>query len=459
MSNIHRHRSVSSSSDIRKDKYSKNSNSLTNMSKSKHKKWICIRQPLMNLYLLSFIITFFTNRVRGFVPLSLSHKSINKSIVYTDISTSFRIKDHSLNKKSNSIRSLDQGSQWKFKNKFILNQSSSSSISSEDKSNTRDRDIATELLKVITITKNNAIEKNNHSDMEERIRALLTKLEKESNMDTNVESIDRFQSLIGLYTVAQVLTKNKNENPVGGKWTRKNSLAQLFLKSRRTFQHIIEPSSKSSSFSSSDTATTTNSTNSTNSINSSREPIVAEAINVISLDALFGLIRITVMLRGDAIPLSIEERNKLQLSNYAVRAYFDPPRIVFGKHGRIFNIHLGPKSSVILDTTYIDDRVRIGKGGMSGSRFVFQRCNVTDIEEMEEANEFRSLLARPPLRKSKLKAILLSFLAFGSYNVRNGRHALGTAMLIFTCLGGIIMKFSTGGIEEDQLEAANKNIA
>ena len=41
---------------------------------------------------------------------------------------------------------------------------------------------------------------------------------------------------------------------------------------------------------------------------------------------------------------------------------------------------LGPTSSVVLDTPYVDDRVRLGKGGTSGSQFVFARVPQSDKE-------------------------------------------------------------------------------
>jgi hypothetical protein len=75
---------------------------------------------------------------------------------------------------------------------------------------------------------------------------------------------------------------------------------------------------------------------------------------VISLDAFFKLLRFNVILRGDAVILSVDERtsSKLvgKLSNLAVRAFFDPPRKILGKE-RWLNLELGPNTSVVLDTT------------------------------------------------------------------------------------------------------------
>lgn len=338
---------------------------------------------------------------------------------------------------------------WSAQKHFITNRSSGSYLSTNlygsDKSQVGLPDTSTseekvkKLLQLIDLTKEDNEE--NSPQLKENINTQIIEIESDFALKREAEgnddeTLDRFEKLIGLYSVAQVITKNKNENPVGGKWTRKSSIAKKLFESRRTFQHILQPSNQK---------TSTNKSNTTTAA-----PIVAEAVNVISFDALFGLSRITVMLRGDALPLSLKERQDLQLTNYAVRANFDPPRIVFGKRGRIFNINLGPKSSVILDATYVDDCVRIGKGGTSGSRFVFKRCNLFDDEEISEANEYKTLLARNPMRRSKMVSILLGVLGLGAYNLKLGRVALGTTMLVFSGIGGGILKFSTGGIEDDE---------
>jgi len=117
----------------------------------------------------------------------------------------------------------------------------------------------------------------------------------------------------------------------------------------------------------------------------------------------------------------------------------------------LLNINLGPKTSVILDATYVDDVVRIGKGGISGSRFVFQRCKEEKSDEsiklIQEAKEFQALLERRPMRRSKMVSILASVLGLGFYNLKKGRTVIGAAMLLFSGLGGVILKFSTGGVE------------
>jgi len=252
----------------------------------------------------------------------------------------------------------------------------------------------------------------------------------ESTQDSD-DSPGRFQKLLGLYDVVYTKVAVKGDNPVGGKWTRKNSLAQRFLTTRRTFQHILL-------------------TNSTGLMTPRPDKVVGEAVNVISLDALFGLLRCTVILRGDATALSKDQRQSTvvqPLSSLAVRAWFDPPRIVFGKTGRFLNINLGRTSSVLLDTLYVDDKVRIGMGGRTGTRFVFVRTR----EEDEEANEFRKLLARKPLKKYKALSVLTAVAALGLSGAIN--QSMKLAGFSLAALAGLLasaVAFSSGGIERDR---------
>lgn len=177
--------------------------------------------------------------------------------------------------------------------------------------------------------------------------------------------------------------------------------------------------------------------------------IVAEAVNVISLEALWALIRVTVILRGDAIRVSLDERNKnkIPLSNLAVRVLFDAPRIIFGRRGRIANLNIGPSSNVVLDSTYVDDRVRIGMGGTSGSRFVFARCADDDTE----ANEFQALLLRRPMRRSRAFSTLFAAAGIGLYSAAYHRtlRILGCSISALAALIGLGLVFSSGGIERE----------
>jgi hypothetical protein len=244
----------------------------------------------------------------------------------------------------------------------------------------------------------------------------------------------RFDRLIGLYNVAFVKTAKEGENPVGGKWTRKNGLTQKILRTRRTFQHILPVNETGHGAWKVQTG-------------EGELDVVGEAVNVVSLESLWGLVRATIILRGDAVALNATERidNTCQpLSALSVRALFDAPRIILGKTGQFLNINVGPKTSVILDTLYIDDKVRIGLGGRSGSRFIFERCANDDVE----ANEFRQLIARKPWGKMRTMASLLTGSGLGLYAaIARGYNIIGGCVAAVTSIVAALIVFSGGGIE------------
>jgi hypothetical protein len=275
----------------------------------------------------------------------------------------------------------------------------------------------------------------------EEIKQVISNLEKEYAVTkTDHNDISRFEPLIGYYNVSYVQSAKENDNPVGGKWTRNNSrIKRKLIHIRRTLQHILP-------------------VNTTGLMNRGhKHSVVAEAVNVISLDIFWKLIRLSVILRGDATSLSKEERDEIQnrrndvnsirptLSNLAVRAYFDPPRIIIGKSGRFFNFQIGPPSSVVLDTSYIDEKVRIGVGGTSGTRFVFQKCSDDD----NDAKEFFSLLRRRPMNRSTLLAFLGLVIGIGVRSAMKGTVWSGGAITVMGLLATTAVAFSTGGIEDD----------
>ena len=304
----------------------------------------------------------------------------------------------------------------------------------------------------------------------------------ESQFVSNEEHGDpkRFKPLIGLYEVASVITNNDKENPVGGKWTRSGGIAQKILKTRKTYQHILPY-------------------NSTGLARCDGETSVAEAINVVSLDGLAGLLRATVILRGDVVPLTLQELKDMNtnrtinlLSNLAVRASFDAPRIFFGRRQptgqdafKYLPLQLGPLSDVVLDTSFNDQFVRIGMGGTSGTRFIFTRTNDYD----NEALEYKALLKQPPAKKPKLLGMMTSILlasfyvAFGNgiklaaaispsfitkssvfsplvtllsavkMSVTGLIRIIAGASGMLAGLGALLIAFSSGGIERDGMQA------
>ena len=136
------------------------------------------------------------------------------------------------------------------------------------------------------------------------------------------------------------------------------------------------------------------------------------------------------------------------LSSLAVRVLFDPPRIILGKRGRWLNLNVGPKSSVVLDTSYVDNLLRIGLGGRSGTRFVFTRC------DDEEASDFRQLLARRSWSKPKSLLTLSALGTVGMYAaLLQGWKILGTTLTTMSLALITIVGFSSGGIEQRDASA------
>jgi hypothetical protein len=310
-----------------------------------------------------------------------------------------------------------------------------------------------------------------------------------ANSTVNENSIDIFQSLLGWYDVKYVKTSRPNDNPVGGKWTRKNPIQQNVLRLIRTYQHLLPPNTTGIG---SRCIIHDHPINETTII-----PVVAEAINVLVFQALWGFWNVFVILRGDAIALTEEERCRnmmtiprndthqgryrdknrrsldqktlFVLSPFAVRALFDSPRIIVtstnkkanmfhhniqskSSHNRSLwmNFILGPKSSVVLDTSYIDHSIRIGVGGRSGTRFVFQKC-VTPTD-MEQANEFQSLLQRPPWNQQKIILSLASIIIFNTVvawkQTLMPLRVLSSSIACMSSIISFLILFSSGGIED-----------
>ena len=107
-----------------------------------------------------------------------------------------------------------------------------------------------------------------------------------------------------------------------------------------------------------------------------------------------------------------------QFTNLAVQAVFDQPRIFLGSRRRenkysYLPLNIGPVSSAVMDTTYCDSLVRIGRGGTSGTCFLFALTNA------EEASEYAALMTIPTVKRrsaiGKLGMILAAslYITFG----------------------------------------------
>lgn len=127
-------------------------------------------------------------------------------------------------------------------------------------------------------------------------------------------------------------------------------------------------------------------------------------------------------------------RGKLQLSENdelgpnALKVLFERPRICFG--AAVFEY--GPRSTVRIATTYLDDRVRIGVGSR-GSLFVFVPGG---LAETKMADEWNYIFQARPLPPILLVLAVISFLALtflAPWSVRVG-------VLVFAVTFGFVME-------------------
>jgi hypothetical protein len=118
---------------------------------------------------------------------------------------------------------------------------------------------------------------------------------------------------------------------------------------------------------------------------------------------LFGCIPGFIGLRGYI--KSIPEKENSSVDNQdTAKVFFDSP--VLSLVNDRFSFKIGPPSSVILKTTYVDDRVRLGKGSR-GSLFVFTKGGESDAAGMEEVG----VSGEKPLSMMS-RAILVGLTAF-----------------------------------------------
>jgi hypothetical protein len=179
------------------------------------------------------------------------------------------------------------------------------------------------------------------------------------------------------------------------------------------------------------------------------------AVNVIQF-RLLGLLRGSAVLAGEWSRLEAKELEALSadavakcgraLSTNAVTVQFQSPRVGFGRLGRLLNVQFGPPSSVTLDTTYLDDKIRISRGGTSGVPFVFRADRCREGGSLfDAAREWESVVSRKPLGKRSLVAAL-SLAALGCWRLGSSDRWLQRAVgMAFAVLAGAVAR-STGGI-------------
>jgi hypothetical protein len=177
--------------------------------------------------------------------------------------------------------------------------------------------------------------------------------------------------LMGNYDVSFVVGgSSQRGNPAGGGY--RGAMGKFFFHSTGIFQNILP------------------------NPNPSDGPIVVNFVRGI----LFGIIPFSVILKGIARPLNNKERQAISsmhgvtLGPAVVRASFEPPVLSFGDPGKPISVRVGPQSSVVLDTPYLSDRLRLGRGSR-GSLFVFSRTADTAAALWQRVLTRRTLKGRP----------------------------------------------------------------
>ena len=162
------------------------------------------------------------------------------------------------------------------------------------------------------------------------------------------------------------------------------------------------------------------------------------AINFIKF-RLLGLLPGSVVLRGAVEPEADREalgaRWNRTLSENTIRAAFRSPRVAFGP----LTLDLGPTSEVRLDTTYLDDRIRVSRGGSSGTVFVFKACDAEDAT----AGDWKAVVARKPTPRSALAG------GFGAAAATAAALRAWVPCAAFALLAAKLIT-STGGIVVDR---------
>eukprot|EP00535_Pseudo-nitzschia_heimii_P007795 CAMPEP_0197194408 /NCGR_PEP_ID=MMETSP1423-20130617/29186_1 /TAXON_ID=476441 /ORGANISM="Pseudo-nitzschia heimii, Strain UNC1101" /LENGTH=353 /DNA_ID=CAMNT_0042647827 /DNA_START=252 /DNA_END=1313 /DNA_ORIENTATION=- len=309
---------------------------------------------------------------------------------------------------------------------------------------------------------------------ESMVRDLITDLSSNASNyvldDTSSSSL--FDPLLGYYNVSYTITSRPNDNPVGGKWTR--GLWTV----KRTLQHVLPPLSEKPS-----EIKRSNKVDGQDGSFSVASKSVAQVINAIRLELLWGFVNVWVLLRGDAVPLKLDpmygdskDDSELDdtkkkavkllpnLSDRTVKAYFDRPRIGVsvrgGKNSKLLFkrvMSLGPTSAVVLDTPYADNRIRLARGGVSGAQFVFSRVSETDKEAMEgwkwvlkeNANKGGSSLKKTIGLRLALFGVAISLVSTVMQQRWMKMLTRVYAVIATISIFGLIR--STGGIEKDDM--------
>ena len=257
----------------------------------------------------------------------------------------------------------------------------------------------------------------------------------------NKKAIDD-DKLYGYYDVSFVGTgNNQTGNPAGGEYRSK--LGQLIYQNEGLYQHVLRTSDKGMG----------------------REISV---INVVKGRLLHWFV-LYVILDGYAKPLLSEEKLRLsnkfgnKLSEGTIKAFFLPPLLGLGlyhNNNKYLTFRVGPKSDVVLDTIYLDETFRLGRGSR-GSTFIFKRLGEFDQQIFSYKKVLETKVVSGKLLGGVLTMLGFSLIKVGCKNLLRGfRFSLDRLFVSFLkisitfpgiliFLAGAFLLFSKGGIVEE----------
>lgn len=284
-------------------------------------------------------------------------------------------------------------------------------------------------------------------DQREEVDTLLERLADEHGRQQHPRPLDD-PLLVGDYDVAYTSTSRAQQErgqPAGGRF--RGRLGRALFRTTGVFQSVLPlPEGEEGQGGGG---------NNTPSSSSA----VALAVNKVSF-RLFGLIPGYVGLRGRCYPCARPRPPAAVVGSgqqpaapdtsddndrSTVRVLFEPPVLALGP----VVARIGPPSSVVLTTTYLDDRVRLGRGSR-GSLFVFKRGGAASEARMAEVGAEAPSVAGKICLAMALGALLLG----GAVLWRSGA-ILGAAALwlVAASLAAITYR---GGIERDDEEIARR---
>ena len=142
------------------------------------------------------------------------------------------------------------------------------------------------------------------------------------------------------------------------------------------------------------------------------------------------------------------------LSPNTIFVQFDAPRLAFG---RWLNLRFGPSSEVALDTTYLDDTLRICRGATSGTPFVFRSDTCADGMPLAAASqEWEDVMAVEPLGK---RPVLAALVAAAVTTALLGRGLPSKVVAGGLAAAGVAIARSTGGIVVERKAKAPQEAA